>query len=81
MASDEPVPDLAEVVMAGFHEIGGDWSRAGLEPIVALLKEAIDQKVFTPDPLIPLQIEPSRECFERVKSQWIQSQVGSTAVA
>lgn len=55
-------------------DIGDDWSRAGLEPLLELVKNAVEQKAFTPDPLIPMQIKPSREAFERVKSQWLQSQ-------
>ena len=48
-----------------------DWSRANLEPILTLVKHAVEQGDFVPDPIIPLQIEPSRACFERARSEWM----------
>ena len=56
------------------QDIGGDWSRAGLQPVLDLLRDAVKQGAFTPDPLIPLQIEPSPEIFDRMKTQWLQTQ-------
>ena len=48
-----------------------DWSRAGLEPILSLLQDAVTQNRFQPDPDIPLQIQPSKDCFEKVKAKFI----------
>ena len=56
------------------QDIGGDWSRAGLQPVLDLLRDAVKQGAFTPDPLIPLQIEPSPEIFDQMKTQWLQTQ-------
>ena len=52
----------------------GDWARADLQPLLDLLQEAVMQGKFHPDPLVPMQIQPSREVFERVKLHWLQSQ-------
>ena len=54
-------------------DIGGNWSRADLEPLLQLILDAVKRETFKPDPLIPLQIEPSREVFERVKLQWLET--------
>ena len=56
------------------QDIGDDWSRAGLEPILELVRAAVRQGEFSPDPLVPIQIQPSREVFEAVKLRWLQSQ-------
>ena len=47
--------------------MGGDWSRAGLEPLVEIMNQAIKAGVYTPDPWIPVQIQPSAHIFEQVK--------------
>jgi hypothetical protein len=51
-------------------ETGGDWGRAGLEPVVQLLSCALREGRYKPDPLVPLQIEPCKKVFENVKRRW-----------
>lgn len=50
------------------EDLGGDWSEAGLEPLVRLVTSAADRNMFQPDPLIPMQVAPCRETFCRVKA-------------
>ena len=61
--SEEPPPDL--------------WKNAGLETVVTFLKNAIRQGIFRPDPLVPLQVEPSRAVFEKVRATlgWAENHV------
>lgn len=53
------------------EDICPDWSYAELEPVVALLKHASSCGIFTPDPLIPFDVQPSKSVFEKVKADWI----------
>ena len=50
---------------------GSGLEQGQLEPILTLVKHAVEQGEFVPDPIIPLQIEPSRACFERARSEWM----------
>jgi hypothetical protein len=46
------------------------WQYANLEPLVALVENAINQGRLSRDPLIPIQITPSKEVFENVRARW-----------
>ena len=48
----------------------GMWQHANLEPLVALVESAIKQGRLSRDPLIPIQITPSKEVFENVRARW-----------
>ena len=45
------------------------WSHAQLDPLVAIINRAIDLNLYTPDPLIPVQVSPSRQAFEQAKAR------------
>lgn len=46
------------------------WKHAGLEPVVVFIQKAIEQGQFRPDPLVPVQVEPCKAIFERVRARW-----------
>ena len=48
----------------------GLWDRADLRPVVAFLEHVISQGKLRRDPLVPVQIAPSREVFERARARW-----------
>ncbi|CAK9081892.1 unnamed protein product [Durusdinium trenchii] len=65
------LPDLQALVNGGFREPPlGLWDRADLRPVVAFLEHVISQGKLRRDPLVPVQIAPSREVFERVRARW-----------
>ena len=42
----------------------GLWSRADLEPLLSMMKLAVEEGRYTPDPLIPMSLEPSKAVFD-----------------
>lgn len=46
------------------------WDHADLEPLVIFIQDAIREKKLRPDPLVPVQVTPSREVFEQVRARW-----------
>ena len=48
----------------------GIWDYADLGPVVAFVEVAIKQGKLKHDPLIPVQIAPSKEVFDRVMASW-----------
>ena len=45
----------------------GIWSHAGLEALLDFVKMAISKGDLQPDAQIPIQLEPSKEVFDRVR--------------
>jgi len=45
---------------------GADWKYAELEPLVSFINQAIGEGRFKPDPLIPVQISPCRQTYQRL---------------
>ena len=54
-------------------DMGGDWKRASLEPLVLLIKQVAGEGKFQPDPVIPLQVEPCEQVFLEVKAAYFHS--------
>lgn len=52
-----------------------DWKHARLEELVDFMKRAVACKLYKPDPLIPIQIQPSPEIFGQVytRDMWTGS--------
>lgn len=48
----------------------GIWDHANLEPVVAFVEKAIRQGKLKRDPLIPVQIAPSKEVFDQIMATW-----------
>ena len=48
----------------------GIWEYADLGPVVAFVESAIAQGKLKRDPLIPVQVAPSKEVFDRVMASW-----------
>ena len=48
----------------------GLWKHACLEDAVAFVRKAVAQGQFQPDALVPIQIEPCKAAFERVRARW-----------
>lgn len=71
MESDPQLPNRRQMVRNGFREPPSDmWQYANLEPLVALVENAINQGRLSRDSLIPIQITPSKEVFENVRARW-----------
>ena len=48
----------------------GIWDHAGLKEVVAFVERAVEVGQLKPDPLVPIQVEPSKEAFEQVFARW-----------
>ena len=50
---------------------GGCWRHAQLHKFVQLLRLAQTEGVYRPEPLVPLQVEPSREVYHNYFVDWM----------
>ena len=49
------------------------WRHADLEPLVRFIQRAIDDGVFQPDPLVPVQIEPCERAVYKARTRYLGS--------
>lgn len=49
------------------------WDHARLEPLLAFIQKAAQEKRFKPDTLIPFQIRPCRRITMLAKARYLES--------